>query len=183
MSETATSTVTAWAIDNAHSVLEFAVKHMMFATAKGRFTGFSGTVQFDPANVGVSSVNVEIQTASISTGDEKRDGHLKSADFFDVENHPVATFVSTSVSGQPDDLTVVGDLTLHGVTKPVTLKAEFLGQGQNPWGVPVAGFSATTKINREEFGLGWNAALEAGGVLVGAEVKLSIELELNPAEA
>lgn len=182
MTETATTPTTTWAIDTAHSSIEFAVKHMVFSTAKGRFTDFSGTVTFDPANVAASSVSVEIQTASIATGDEKRDAHLKSPDFFDVENIPVATFSSTAVSGTPDDLVIDGHLTLHGVTRPVTIKAEFLGEGASPFGFKVAGFSGSTKINRTDFGLTWNAALETGGVLVSEDVKLSFEIELIPAQ-
>jgi polyisoprenoid-binding protein YceI len=182
MTDTATRTVTKWAIDGAHSSLEFSVKHMVFATAKGRFAEFSGIVNFDPENVEASSVDVEIDVASVSTSQAQRDAHLHSPDFFDVETFPVATFKSTSVSGTPDDLKVTGDLTLRDVTRPITLKAEFLGQGVNPFGVTVAAFSATTKINRTEFGLNYNAALETGGVLIGEDIKLAIDLELNPAE-
>lgn len=178
---TETAVATTWAIDAAHSSLEFAVKHMVFATAKGRFGEFSGTVEFNPDNVGASSVVVEINVASVTTSQAQRDGHLNSADFFDTEKFPTATFKSTSVTGSPEQLKVVGDLTLKDVTKPVTLDAEFLGQGANPFGVDVAAFSATTKINRAEFGLSYNAALETGGVLIGEDIKLSIELELNPA--
>lgn len=180
MTDTAVSTT--WAIDAAHSSLDFAVKHMVFATAKGRFAEFSGTVDFDPANVAASMVDVEINVASISTNQVQRDAHLNGPDFFDTSLFPTATFKSTAVSGSPDKLSIVGDLTIKGVTQAVTLDGEFLGQGVNPYGVSVAGFSATTRINRAEFGLTYNSALEAGGVLVGEEIKLSIELELNPAQ-
>lgn len=178
---TEAAVVTNWAIDSAHSSLEFAVKHMVFATAKGRFGEFSGTIAFDPNNISSSSVDVEIDVSSVTTSQVQRDGHLNSADFFDTENFPKASFKSTSVTGSPEHLKVVGDLTLKDVTKPVTLDAEFLGQGVSPFGVHVAAFSATTKINRAEFGLTYNSALETGGVLIGEDIKLSIELELNPA--
>ncbi|MEJ7837458.1 MAG: YceI family protein [Thermomicrobiales bacterium] len=180
MTDTAVSTT--WAIDAAHSSLEFAVKHMVFATAKGRFAEFSGTIDFDPANVAASAVDVEIKVASISTNQAQRDAHLNSADFFETDVFPTATFKSTAVSGSPDKLKIAGDLTIKGVTRAVILDGEFLGQGVNPYGVTVAGFSATTKVNRAEFGLTYNAALEAGGVMVGDDIKLSIELELNPAQ-
>jgi polyisoprenoid-binding protein YceI len=182
MTNTATAAATTYAIDAAHSSLEFAVKHMVFATAKGRFAEFSGTVDFDPSNVEASSVDVTINVASVTTNQAQRDGHLNSADFFDTETFPTATFKSTSVSGTPDKLKVVGDLTLKDVTRPVTLDAEFLGQGVNPFGQTVAAFSASTKINRTEFGLSYNAALETGGVLIGEDIKLSIELEMNPVQ-
>lgn len=178
MTDTATRT-TVWTIDTAHSVVEFAVKHMMFATSKGRFADVSGTIEIDNEQIENSVVNVEIGAASIDTHDEKRDAHLRSADFFDVENHPNITFRSTSVARDGDDLEITGDLTIRGVTRPVVLKAEFNGQGTNPWGQQVIGYSATTKVNRTDFGLNWNTALETGGFLVGEEVKISIEIEAN----
>jgi polyisoprenoid-binding protein YceI len=178
MTDTATAT-TVWTIDNAHSAVEFAVKHMMFATAKGRFGSVSGTIALDNENVANSSVDVTIDATSIDTRDEKRDGHLKSADFFDVENYPAITFRSTRVEPDGDDLKVTGDLTIRGVTHQVVLDAEFNGQGTNPWGQQVISYSATTKVNRKEFGLNWNAALETGGMLVGDDVKISIEIEAN----
>ena len=176
MTDTRTATTT-WTIDPAHSVLEFAVKHMMFTTAKGRFEDFAGTLVFDEQNVENSSVEVTIQTASIATNTADRDAHLRSADFFDAEQFPTATFRSTSVKADGDDLTVNGELTIKGVTKPVTLKAELEGRGVNPWGVEVIGFEAKGKFNRKDFGLNWNQALESGGVLVSDEVKLSIDVQ------
>lgn len=176
---TDTATTTTWTIDPAHSVVEFAVKHMVFATAKGRFSEFSGTITLDRENVANSSVNVEIGAASIDTRDAKRDEHLKSADFFDAENFPTLTFTSTKVESKGDDLHVEGDLTIRGVTRPVVLEAEFNGQGVNPWGQQVISYSASTKINRKDFGLNWNAALESGGVLVSDDVKINIEIEAN----
>jgi polyisoprenoid-binding protein YceI len=170
--------VATWQIDTAHSVVEFAVKHMMFATAKGRFGQFSGTINYDPTNVAASNAEVEIDVKSIDTRDEKRDGHLLSPDFFDAENYPTITFTSTRVESTGDNgLKVYGDLSIHGVTKPAVLNAEVTGQGKNPWGQEVIGFSATTKFKRSDFGLEWNAALETGGVLVGDEVKIAIEIE------
>ncbi len=178
MTDTATAT-TVWTIDNSHSAVEFAVKHMVFATAKGRFGNISGTIELDNENVANSTVNVTIDATSIDTRDEKRDGHLKSADFFDVENYPEITFRSTQVTPDGDDLKVTGDLTVRGVTHPVVLDAEFNGIGKNPWGQQVISYSATAKINRKEFGLNWNAALETGGMLVGDDIKISIEIEAN----
>ncbi len=170
-------TTTTWTIDPAHSVVEFSVKHMVFATAKGRFSEFSGEINLDKDNVANSSVTVEIAAASVDTRDAKRDEHLRSADFFDVETYPLLTFTSTRVEAKGDDLRVEGDLTIRGVTKPVVLEAEFNGQGTNPWGQQVISYSASTKINRKDYGLNWNAALESGGVLVSDEVKISIEIE------
>lgn len=179
MTDTATTTTT-WAIDAAHSSIEFAVKHMMFATAKGRFSDVTGEITLDNENIANSSVAVEIGAASIDTHDDKRNDHLKSADFFDVEKFPVLTFTSTSVEPAGDsDLKVTGDLTIHGVTRSVVLDTAFNGQGTNPWGQSVISYSATTKINRKDFGLNWNAALESGGVLVSDEVKIGIEIEAN----
>jgi polyisoprenoid-binding protein YceI len=178
MTDTATRT-TVWTIDPAHSVVEFSVKHMMFATAKGRFSDVSGTITVDNENIERSAVDVTIGAASIDTRDEKRDAHLRSADFFDAENHPTLTFTSTRVERDGDDLKVTGDLTIRGVTRPVVLEAEYNGQGVNPWGQQVLSYSAKTKINRKDFGLNWNAALETGGVLVGEEIKIQIEIEAN----
>lgn len=179
-----TATATAYTIDAAHSSVEFAVKHMVFSTAKGRFNDFAGTINLDEGDLANSSVNVTIQAASIDTRDEGRNGHLKSADFFDVENYPTITFTSTAVKVTGDgEFNVTGDLTIRGVTRSVVLKAERTGEGVNPWGVKVVGFAAETKINRKDFDLNWNAALEAGGVLVADDVKISIEVEANPAQA
>jgi polyisoprenoid-binding protein YceI len=176
MTETTTKTTT-WNIDTAHSVLEFAVKHMMFTTAKGRFQEFAGTIQYDPQNPQDSAVEVTINPASINTNTADRDAHLRSADFFDVETYPEASFRSTSVRARGDDLTIEGELTIKGITRPVTLEAEFQGTGVNPWGVEVAGFEAKGKFNRKDFGLTWNQALESGGVLVSDEVKISLDIQ------
>ena len=172
------TTATTWQIDPAHSLVEFGVKHMMFTTVKGRFTQVGGTIVHDDADPAGSSVQVEIPVASITTGDEKRDGHLRSADFFDVETYPTITFRSTRVEPVGGDrLRVVGELTIHGVTREVTLDTTFNGRGTNPWGQQVAGYTAETQIDRGDYGLTWNAALEAGGVLVGDKVKIQLEIE------
>jgi len=173
-----TDTAATWQIDAGHSLVEFAVKHMMFTTTKGRFGQFSGTIAYDEADASRSAVAVEIDTVSVDTRDEKRDDHLRSGDFFDSERFPTITFTSTRVEPTGDDsFRVAGDLTIRGITRPAVLDAEFTGRGTNPWGQEVIGFSATTKFKRSEFGLEWNAALETGGVLVGDEVKISLEIE------
>ena len=169
--------VSSWSIDSSHSHIEFAVRHMMIATAKGRFGQVEGTLVIDPANPPASSVDVRIAAASIDTREERRDAHLRSADFLDAENHPYLTFRSTRVAADGSDLTVEGDLTIRGVTKPVVLRGELQGTNKSPFGFTVAAFSASTKINRRDFGLNWNAALETGGVLVGDDVKIALEVE------
>jgi polyisoprenoid-binding protein YceI len=177
MTATATST-TNWTIDQAHSLVEFSAKHMMFTTVKGRFTGFSGTITEHASDQSLSSVNVTIDTTSVTTGDAKRDGHLRSPDFLNVEQYPQATFISKRVEALGGDrYRVVGDLTLMGVTREIVLDAELQGQAVNPRGKTVAGVSATTAIKRADFGLNWNVALEAGGVLVSDQVKFALEIQ------
>jgi len=172
------ATTTSWAIDAGHSLAEFGVKHLMVSTTKGRFSEITGTINLDERNLENSSVDVTINVASVDTHDEKRDGHLKSADFFDVENHPKITFKSTKVEPNGKDrLNVTGDLTIRGVTRSVVLDTEFNGRGRSPWGSEVIAYAAQTSISRKEFGLEWNVALETGGVLVGDKVKISIEAE------
>jgi polyisoprenoid-binding protein YceI len=180
MSATSTKTgTTTYAIDASHSQVGFSVKHMMFSTVRGNFRGFEGTIVVDNDNPANSSVNVTIDASTISTGDEKRDEHLRSADFFDVATYPTLTFKSTSVDYKDaENFTVNGELTMHGVTNPVQIKAEQTGEGTNPWGMDVAGFEGSTKVNRKDYGLNWNAALEKGGVLVGEEIKINLELEV-----
>ena len=166
-----------FSIDTSHSAAAFSVRHLMVSKTKGRFTDFSGDITIAESPLD-SSVNVVIQTASITTGDEQRDGHLRSADFLDVENHPTLEFKSTSVRHvKGDKFEVTGDLTVRGITKPVTLDLEYTGAALDPWGGQRAAFSATTKINREDFGLTWNQALETGGVLVGKDVAIDLEVE------
>lgn len=168
-----------WVIDNSHSNIHFTVRHMMISKARGTFETFSGTVEFDEQNPINSSVSVQIDAASINTKDEKRDGHLKSPDFLDAANYPQLTFVSKRVEATDDSHgRIIGDLTIRGVTQEVVLDVEYNGQSRSPWGTTSAGFSAETKINRKDFGLNWNVALETGGVLVGEEVKIAIELEI-----
>lgn len=169
----------AWQLDNSHSSVEFAVRHMMISTARGRFEEFSGQVNFDEQNPENSSVNVEIQAASINTRDGQRDGHLKSPDFLNVEQYPLITFKSTRVEKTNDSHgRIYGHLTIRDVTKEVVLDTEFVGKAKSPWGTTSAGFSASTSIDRKDWGLTWNAALETGGVLVGEQVKITIEVEL-----
>lgn len=174
----ATERTSLWAIDPAHSNVEFAVKHLMIATVKGRFAEVSGTLHLDEAQPEQSVVDVRIGAASIDTRQPDRDAHLRSADFFDVENHPAITFKSTRVTRVGDEYRVDGDLTIHGATRPVSLRVNEEGRTRDPWGNERVGFSATTKINRKEFGLTWNQVLETGGIAVADEVKISIDLEL-----
>jgi polyisoprenoid-binding protein YceI len=167
-----------WKLDNAHTSVNFVVKHMMFTNVRGGFKEIEGIVEFDPANPSAARVEAKINAATIDTGVIDRDNHLRSADFFDVANHPHITFTSKSVkAANATNASIVGDLTIRGVTREVTLEAEFGGEGKNPWGMQVAGFAAKTVINREDFGLTWNQVLEAGGVLVGKDIKIEIEAE------
>lgn len=169
----------AWQIDAAHSEIQFAVRHMMISTVRGRFTQFTGTIAADEQNPTAAEVHVTINAASIDTGNTDRDNHLRSPDFLNVEQFPQITFKSTSVeqSGQSEGK-LHGELTIRDATKPVVLDAEYAGIAKSPWGTISAGFSATTKINRKEWGLNWNVALETGGWLVSEEIKVSIEVEL-----
>jgi polyisoprenoid-binding protein YceI len=175
----APGTVTTWNIDPAHSGAEFKVKHMMISNVKGKFSGLSGVLKLDENNYTRSSVESVIPVSSVSTGDEKRDGHLVSADFFDAEKFPAMTFKSTSIeSVGGGDYEVTGDLTIHGVTKSVVLKLEDVSEpSKDPWGNHRIGLSGTTKINRKDFGLTYNAALETGGVLVGEEVTITLDVQ------
>lgn len=179
---TATSTpsaLTTWNIDPAHSSAEFKVKHMMISNVKGKFSGISGILKLNEADTTQSGIEASIPVATIATGDDQRDGHLKSAEFFDAEKFPSLTFKSLSVRfNGPGDHEVTGELTMHGVTKTVTFAVEGpSAPAKDPWGNTRIGLSATAKINRKDFGLGWNAALETGGVLVGEEVAISLDVE------
>ncbi|NTW02481.1 MAG: YceI family protein [Oscillochloris sp.] len=168
-----------WVIDASHSQIAFTVRHMMISKARGRFDRFSGTVNFDEQNPANSSVDVSIEADSIDTRNEQRDGHLKSADFLDVATFPNLTFVSKQI--EVIDEThgkIIGDLTIRGVTREVALETEYNGQSKSPWGTFSAGFSAEAKISRKDWGLEWNVALETGGLLVGDEVTITIELEI-----
>ncbi len=167
-----------WTFDPAHSSTNFTVRHMMVTNVRGSLGAISGTINFDPENPSASSVDASIDVAGINTGVEDRDNHLRSADFFEVEKYPNITFKSTSVEVTGDDSAkVTGDLTIRDVTKPVVLDVEFLGQGGSPFGDTRAGFEATAKIDREAFGLTWNQALEAGGVLVGKDIKINLDIQ------
>lgn len=172
-----------WNVDVAHTNVGFIVKHMMVSKVRGNFTDFEGTIEGNPEQLENAKVSFKVNLDSINTNNEDRDNHLRSADFFDVENHPYMTFESTNIKKVDDEeYELTGNLTIRGVTKEVTFDVEYLGVGTNPWGVAVAGFEAETKISREEFGLTWNQALEAGGVLVSDEVKIKIDLQANPAQ-
>jgi polyisoprenoid-binding protein YceI len=166
-----------WVIDPVHSSVEFAVKHMMVATAKGRFTGLSGTVQLDPANPATASVEAVVDLTSVDTGNAQRDGHLRTDDFFNAEQFANATFRSTRVELSDDETAkVYGDLTIRDVTKEVVLDVEFEGHGQDAYGKQRAGFTAQTAINRLDYGIKWNPALEAGGFAVSNRVKLTMHI-------
>lgn len=170
---------TKWSIDVAHSSIQFIVSHMVISEVTGRFQDFSGNIVAKNSDFSGASVNVNIKAASITTSNEKRDAHLKSADFFDVEKFPEASFVSKSMTKNSDGTyQIAGTLTMHGVAKDVVLDAKFKGSAKSPWGQNVAAFRASTKINREDWGLKWNKALEAGGFLVGQEVELTLTVEL-----
>jgi len=171
-----------WIVDQSHSAVGFEVKHMMVSKVKGQFEAYTAEVEAaDLTDLTTASIAFQFDVASISTRSDDRDNHLKSADFFDAETYPTIDFKSTLIEKDGDDYEVTGDLTIKGVTKPVTFEVEFGGKGVNPWGVEVYGFEAEAKIDREQFGLTWNAALETGGVLVGKEIKIKVELEVNPA--
>ena len=171
--------VSTWNLDPAHSVAEFKVKHMMISNVKGQFTKLTGALKFDDQDITKSSVEASIDAASIHTGDAQRDAHLKSADFFDVEKFPTLNFRSTGVARKSDDeLAVTGDLTIHGVTRKVVFTVEGpTPAAKDPWGNTRLGLSANTKINRKDYGLSWNAALETGGILVGEEVTITLEVQ------
>ncbi|MBP3952648.1 YceI family protein [Bacillus suaedae] len=172
-----------WTVDQSHSHINFEVKHMMVSKVRGQFNSYTANVEgADLTDLTTASVEFKFDVASINTSSEDRDNHLKSGDFFDVETYPTIDFKSTNIAKDGDDYKVTGDLTIRDVTKSVTFDVEYGGKGKNPWGVDVYGFEGQTKINREEFGLTWNAALETGGVLVGKDIKINVELELNPAE-
>jgi polyisoprenoid-binding protein YceI len=179
------SAVAVYQIDPSHSGAHFSIRHLMVTNVKGQFSNVKGTVHYDPQNPGASKVEATIDVSTVDTRQPKRDAHLKNADFFDVEKFPTMTFVSRRVSAAgPGKLKVVGDLTMHGVTKEVTLDVEGpTPEIKDPWGKSRIGASASTKINRRDFGLTWNKALETGGVVVGDEVTINIELALTKTAA
>ena len=165
-----------WTIDPSHTEVGFAVRHLMISTVKGRFANVKGSVEF--ADGAEPTLDVTLGVASIDTREDTRDAHLRSADFFDAEKYPEIRFVSTKTVRTDGGWKITGNLTMHGVTKPVTLDATEEGTGRDPWGNDRMGFSAHGKLDRREFGLTWNAALETGGVLVGDDIKLNIDAEL-----
>ncbi len=170
----ATST---WAIDPAHSEIQFKVKHLVITTVTGHFKEFSGSVEAEEGFEN-ASIAFEAAVASISTNNEQRDGHLKSADFFDAENFPTLSFASTSFTKDGSDFSLVGDLTIKGTTLPITFEVDYEGTATDPWGNVKAGFEVKGKINRKDFGLAWNAITEAGSALVSEEVKLIGNIQL-----
>jgi len=174
------SSAAKYTLDASHSSATFSVRHMMITNVRGEFQKLSGSAVYDPKNPGATKVQATIEVASINTREEKRDAHLKSADFFDVEKFPTIQFVSKKATAKgPTDLEVVGDLTIHGTTREVVLAvSEITPEHKDPWGNLRIGATAETKIKRSEFGMTWNAALEAGGFLVGDDVKIHIEVEL-----
>ncbi|HEY3159293.1 MAG TPA: YceI family protein [Vicinamibacterales bacterium] len=181
---TATSpTKTTYSIDKAHSEATFQVRHLL-TKVRGRFSDFEGTIEFDQQQPERSSANLTIKAASIDTNERDRDAHLRSADFFDAENLPTLTFTSGTISRRVDQrFDVTGDLTIRGVTRPVTFEVTFLGKAKDPWGNERIAFEAEATINRKDFGLHWNAALETGGFLVGDEVKISLSVQAIPTAA
>ena len=176
--------VTTWNIDPAHTDVLFSAKHMMVTTVRGKFHDVTGTITLDEENPASSTGSFTVAVASLATGVEQRDGHLRSADFFDADSRPTATFTATKVEARGgSDYAVTGDLTIRGTTRPVTFDVELLGFYTGMNGARRAGFHATGKINREDFGLSWNVALESGGWLVGKEVKLELDLAVEEAVA
>jgi polyisoprenoid-binding protein YceI len=173
--------VSRWQLDPAHTQVEFRAKHMMITTVRGRFSDVSGTIEADEANPENSSVEIRIDARSIDTRSRDRDTHLRSEDFLDVERHPEITFRSKRIEGAHaeagDEFRVVGDLTIRGETKEVDLDATYEGQARDPWGGTRAGFSGSTKIDRREWGLKWNQALETGGILVSNDIRIELQVQ------
>ncbi len=170
--------VSNWTLDEAHSSVGFTVRHMMISNVRGYFTKFTTTVTADPDNLATANIAVSIDPTSIDTRNEQRDGHLRSADFFDAENHPKIAFQSSRLQSAGDGQhKLEGDLTIRGVTKPLTLECEIMGPAKDPWGNDRIGVTAAGKLDRSDFGLTYNSVLETGGVLIGDTIKLNIEME------
>jgi polyisoprenoid-binding protein YceI len=169
---------TKWALDPTHSEIHFKVKHLMITTVTGSFKSFTAAAETEAEDFSNAAISFSADIASVDTGNEQRDGHLQSPDFFDAEKFPKLSFVSTGYTKKGDDFVLNGDLTIKDVTKPVTLSVEFGGVAKDPWGNTKAGFTLSGKINRKDFGLNWNAATEAGGLLVSEEVKIQAEIQL-----
>jgi polyisoprenoid-binding protein YceI len=179
MSALPTELTGTWEIDALHSTIGFAVKHAMVSTTRGHFAGFSGGATIDAANPESSTAWLEIDATTISTGNQQRDGHLQSPDFWDAENHPKITFKSTSAKLDGDDLVLGGDLVIRGVSQPVEITWEFNGVAKDPYGTTKAGFDGAATINRSDWGISYNAALETGGFLISDKVKLVLEVEAD----
>lgn len=169
---------TTWTLDASHSTVGFSAKHMMFTTVKGRFTEIAGTVDLSGETPSAATVSAHITANSIDTGSDQRDQHLRSPDFLDAEQFPAITFRSTRIEGEKRSFRMTGELTIHAISRPITLDVTYEGTGIDPWGGERMGFRAAGKIDRREYGLVWNQALEAGGVLVGNEVKIEIDVQL-----
>ena len=169
-------------LDPAHTTVEFVVRHLMITKVRGRFTAFDGQIELTPDSDLPRSITATIEAASIDTREEQRDAHLRSADFFEVEKYPHLTFESTRIEGTPDDLAIYGKLTIHGITRDVKLVGSFEGRVADPWGGNRIGYAAHATVNRKDFGLAWNAALETGGVVVGDEVRIELNVEAVRAE-
>jgi polyisoprenoid-binding protein YceI len=173
-----------WTIDPMHSSIQFSVRHLVITKVRGNFKSYQGSIELDENDFTRSSVNVEIDASSIDTAEPKRDAHLKAADFLDVEQYPSLSYRSTSIAKKGDDsYEVQGHLTLHGVTRPVTLVAEFQGQAKDPWGGQRVAFGAKTSVTREDFGLTYSQLLETGGALVGSKIDIELEIQAVKAQA
>jgi polyisoprenoid-binding protein YceI len=166
-----------WKIDAAHTTVSFSVKHMMITTVRGSFSNASGFIEYDESNPSAATVDAKVEVATVNTNAPDRDAHLRSADFFNAEVHPELSFKSSKVDLSGQNAKVTGDLTIAGVTKSVVFDVEFIGVGKSPFGDERISFNAITKVNREEFGLKWNVALEAGGFLVGQDVKIELDIQ------
>lgn len=175
---TYTAELPTWGIDLVHSRIGFTVRHLVVSKVRGRFTRWTGTIRMDENDLTRAQVHIAIEPASVDSGVEQRDNHLRSPDFFDVATYPTMTFKSAQVEqGKDGALKLVGDLTMHGVTRPVTLEVEYAGSQKDPWGGVRAGFSARASLDRRDFGLTYNQLLETGGVVVGEKVDIDIEVE------
>lgn len=168
-----------WKIDTAHTQIGFTARHMMISKVRGNFEKFNGSVNLDPAKPAHTTVDIQVETASVNTREPQRDAHLRSPDFFNSEVYPYMTFKSKSVEVTGENTAcLVGDMTIRDATHEVVINVEYVGQAKSPWGMTSVGFSGSTKINRKDWGLTWNKALETGGVLVSDEIEISLELEL-----
>lgn len=171
-------TNTKWAVDPTHTSVDFSIKHMMIANVKGSFKSFDAVIEADPTDLTTATIQFTIDLSSVDTRNEDRDNHLRSADFFDVENHPSMTFNATKIINNGDDeYDVTGEMSIHGITKTETFTVNYEGSGKDPWGNEKVGFTVEGAIKRSDYGLTWNSALETGGVLVGDKVKISLDVQ------